>query len=158
LTADGLNGHAEACSIEQEDRMSKSMVTKIFIGSLVAVIGGLVVLAAGIVLAFANSAFIMSGPDVTGIEATPFAWSMVGVAVLGLLAMVGGALGQFFAWIGAVLNTAHLDDKTWFLLLLVLGLLSFGFIAMVVYVLAGPDGTAVHPPVRSAPATQPSVG
>jgi hypothetical protein len=134
--------------------MSKSMVTKLFIGSLVAVVGGLVLLASGIVLAYANSAFTMSGPDVTGIEATPFAWSMVGVAVLGLLAMVGGALGQFVAWIGAVLNTSHLEDKTWFLVLLVLGLLSFGFIAMVVYVLAGPDGIAGHQPAPSAQASQ----
>jgi hypothetical protein len=44
------------------------------------------------------------------------------------------------AWIGALINTAQLPDKAWFVLLLVLGLLSFGFIAMVAYVIAGPDG------------------
>ena len=62
-----------------------------------------------------------------------------------MLAIIGGSLGQFVAWIGAVVNTARLDDKTWFVVLLVLGLLSFGFIAMLVYVLAGPDGTAPAP-------------
>ena len=67
-----------------------------------------------------------------------------------MLAIIGGSLGQFVAWIGAVVNTARLDDKTWFVVLLVLGLLSFGFIAMLVYVLAGPDGTAPRP--ASAPA------
>jgi hypothetical protein len=60
-----------------------------------------------------------------------------------VIAIVGGAIGQFIAWIGAVVNTSRLEDKTWFVVLLVLGLLSFGFIAMLVYVLAGPDGTAL---------------
>ena len=65
-----------------------------------------------------------------------------GLALLGLLGIVAGGIGQFVAWIGAVVNTSRLDDKTWFVVLLVLGLLSFGFIAMLVYVLAGPGGTA----------------
>jgi hypothetical protein len=59
--------------------------------------------------------------------------------------MLGGATGQLVAWIGAVINTAQLQDKTWFLVLLLLGVLSFGFIAMVFYVLAGPDGAAQQP-------------
>jgi hypothetical protein len=44
------------------------------------------------------------------------------------------------AWIGAVLNTAHLPDKTWLVVLLVVGLLGFVFIATTAYVIAGPDG------------------
>jgi hypothetical protein len=44
------------------------------------------------------------------------------------------------AWIGAVLNTANLSDKTWFVVLLVVGLLGFAFIATIAYVIAGPDG------------------
>jgi len=44
------------------------------------------------------------------------------------------------SWIGALLNTIQLEDKTWFVLLLVLGLFSFGFVAMIAYVIAGPDG------------------
>jgi hypothetical protein len=57
------------------------------------------------------------------------------------LVTIGGGIGQFVAWIGAVINTSRLDEKTWFIVLLVLGLLSFGLVAMLVYVLAGPDGT-----------------
>ena len=48
---------------------------------------------------------------------------------------------SLIAWIGALLNTARIADKVWFVLLLVLGLFSFGFIAMIAYVIAGPDGT-----------------
>ncbi len=121
--------------------MTKSTVTKIFIGSLFAIAGGVVLLVAGLFLAFVNGTFIMRGPDVVGIHPSAFTWSMAGLAVVGILAVVGGALAQFVAWIGAVLNTSRLEDKTWFIVLLVLGLLSFGFIAMVVYLVAGPDGT-----------------
>lgn len=123
--------------------MSKSTVTKLFVGSLIAIVGGLVLLAIGVLLAIANGAFVMTGPDITGINASAFTWSLIGLAVVGVLAMVGGAIGQFVAWIGAVLNTSRLEDKTWFIVLLVLGLLSFGFVAMLVYVLGGPDGMPV---------------
>ena len=121
--------------------MTKSTVIKIFIGSLVAIAGGVVLLAAGLFLAYINGTFIMRGPDVVGIHPSAFTWSMAGLAVVGILAILGGALAQFVAWSGAVLNTSRLDDKTWFIVLLVLGLLSFGFIAMLVYLIAGPDGT-----------------
>ena len=121
--------------------MSKSNITKLFIGSLIAVVGGLILMVAAVLLAFANGSFVMSGPDVTGINSSPFTWSMVGIAVVGILAMLGGGIGQFVAWIGAVINTSRLPDKTWFIVLLVLGLMSFGFIAMLVWVVAGPDGT-----------------
>jgi hypothetical protein len=121
--------------------MTKSTVTKIFIGSLVAIAGGVVLLAAGLFLAYINGTFIMRGPDVVGVHASAFTWSMAGLGVVGILAILGGALGQFVAWIGAVLNTSRLEDKTWFIVLLVLGLLSFGFIAMLVYLVVGPDGT-----------------
>lgn len=121
--------------------MTKSTVTRIFIGSLFAIAGGVVLLAAGLFLAYVNGMFVMRGPDVVGIHPSAFTWSMAGLAVVGILAVIGGALAQFVAWIGAVLNTSQLEDKTWFIVLLVLGLLSFGFIAMLVYLVAGPDGT-----------------
>ena len=79
---------------------------------------------------------------------------MIGLMIVGTLAIVAGAIGQFVPWIGALLNTSRLDDKVWFIILLVVGLFSFGFIAMLVYVLAGPDGTLVAP--RQAQPTQPA--
>ena len=126
--------------------MTKATVTRIFVGSLVAIVGGVVVIVAGGLLMLANGTLTMSGPDVTGFQPSAAGWSMIGLILVGVLAAVGGAIGQFVAWIGAVINTSRLEDKTWFILLLVLGLLSFGFVAMLVYVLAGPDGT--HPERR----------
>ena len=120
--------------------MSKALITRLFLGSLLAIVGGFVLLLTAGIFGYLNGAFVMSGPDVVGIQSSGFARTLAVLATVGILAMAAGALGQFVAWIGAVLNTAQLEDKTWFLVLLLLGILSFGFIAMLFYVLAGPDG------------------
>lgn len=132
--------------------MTKHTVTRVFVGSLLALFGGLILMFAAMIAAYANGALIMDGPDVTGIQSTFFAGAMLALTIIGFLAMVGGSIGQFVAWIGAVLNTARLEDKTWFIVLLLLGLLSFGLVAMIAYLIAGPDGTA---PV-SAPSALPA--
>jgi hypothetical protein len=124
--------------------MSKPVITRLFVGGLVAMIAGLVLAMFAGLAAFAGSELTMNGPDVTGIRATPFAWSMIAVAMLGVLAMIGGAVAGLVAWIGALINTAQLDDKLWFIVLLVLGLFSFGLVAMIAYVIAGPDGTRLE--------------
>jgi hypothetical protein len=121
--------------------MTKHTVTRIFVGSLLAIAGGFVLALVAGLLAYANGSVVYSGPDVVGVNESAFGWAMVILAVVGTLAMAGGAVGQFISWIGAVLNTARLTDKTWFVVLLLLGLFSFGFIAILIYLIAGPDGT-----------------
>jgi hypothetical protein len=135
--------------------MKKTVITRLFVGSLIAIGAGLVLLLGAAAVGVATSSFIMNGPDVAGIQATPLAWSMVAVASLAILVMAAAGVTQLVAWIGAVLNTAKLEDKTWFLVLLLLGIVSFGFVAMAVYVIAGPDGTAPvqqRPVMRARPA------
>jgi hypothetical protein len=121
--------------------MTKSTVTKFFIGGIVAVIAGLILAVVAVWAAFAAGEFVMDGPDVSDVQFTAFGWSMVGLMIVGGFSMIGGAIAGLVAWIGALINTAQLEDKAWFVLLLVLGLLSFGFIAMIAYVIAGPDST-----------------
>ena len=121
--------------------MSKPTVIKLFVGSAVAFVAGVLLALGAVWFAYANGAFVMSGPDVTGIQPTAFAWSTVGLLVLATLAIIGGLIGGLVSWIGALLNTAQVDDKTWFIVLLVLGLMSFGIVAMIAYVIGGPDGT-----------------
>lgn len=119
--------------------MSKRTITRVFAGSLAALAAGLVLLFVAGALAYRNGTFIMDGPDVVGVRSTPFGWSMLALAGLAVLTMFAALVGQLVAWIGAVLSTAQLADKTWFIILLVAGLLSVGFIAMVIYIIAGPD-------------------
>jgi hypothetical protein len=133
----------------EESLMSKSMITRLFVGSLLALIGSVVLLVVALGMAFAQDIFIMSGPDVVGIRSGPFAWAMIALAGPAVLVILGAALAQFVAWILAVLNAAGLPDKTWLIILLVTGLLSFGLVGMVVYVIAAPD-TKPIPPQRPA--------
>ena len=128
--------------------MTKPTITKFFIGGIIAAVAGLLLAVAAVWAAFAAGEFVMDGPDVTGVQFTAFGWSMFGLMIIGGFSMIGGAIAGLVSWIGALLNTAQLEDKLWFVLLLVLGLFSFGFIAMVAYVIAGPDSTQVQ---RRAP-------
>jgi len=121
--------------------VSKSTVTRVFLGSVAAVVAGGILAFAAVWIAYANGAFVMRGPDVIGVQATPVAWTIVGLGGVAALAMIAGFVGGLVAWIGALLNTSQLQDKTWFVLLLVLGLFSFGLVAMIAYVMGGPDGT-----------------
>src|SRR5688500_16964413 len=108
--------------------VSKATVTRDFLGSVVAVIAGALLALVAVWIAYANGAFVMSGPDVIGVASTPFAWTIVGLAGVAALAMVAGFIGGLVSWIGALLNTAQLEDKAWFIVLLLLGLFSFGLV------------------------------
>jgi hypothetical protein len=119
--------------------MSKRTVTRLFAGSLIAFAAGAVVAIAAVWLAIANNVFVMAGADVVGVEGGGLAWSLLGLAIVGGVAIVAAFVAGLVAWIGALLNTWQLESKTWFAVLLLTGIFNFGFIAMIVYVLAGPD-------------------
>jgi hypothetical protein len=121
--------------------MNKATVTRLFIGSGIAIIAGAVLAVAAVWLAIANGVFAMEGADVVGIRGSVLAWSLVGLGIVGGVAMAGGLIGGLVSWIGALLNTWQLDSKTWFAVLLLLGIFNVGFFAMIAYVIAGPDGT-----------------
>jgi hypothetical protein len=102
-------------------------------------------------LAISNGVFVMSGPDVTGIRSGVLSWTLLGLIALAVFVLLFAAAAHFVAWIGAVLNTAHLSDKTWCVVLLVVGLLGLVFIATVAYVIAGPDGLKAKDEVSALP-------
>ena len=132
--------------------MSKQVITRLFVGGVVALIAGIVLATAAVFWAFASGGFVLSGQEVVGINGSAFSWTIIGIIVAAGLVIVGGAIAGLVAWIGALLNTVQLEDKMWFVLLLVTGLLSFGWIAMIAYVIGGPDGTRPGV-VRSTPPT-----
>ena len=121
--------------------MSKSTVTKLFIGSALAGVAGAILGGTAVAIAVANDVFVMNGQNIVGVQGGTLAWSMLGVGVVGGLAIVGAMIGGLVSWIGALLNTSQLESKTWFLVLLLLGIFSFGLFAMIAYVIAGPDST-----------------
>ena len=121
--------------------MSKSSITRLFAGAIAAAIVGLTIGVAGVVAALANGAVVIDGSGVVTLNGGPFAWAIAALVVASL-ALAAGTLAAIASWVGALLNTSRLDDKTWFVVLLVLGLVSLGWVAIIAYVFAGPDGTA----------------
>jgi hypothetical protein len=129
-------------STERKLPMSKATVTRLFIGSLIAAIAGAILLIIAVGLAFANDLFVMNGNQVVDVRGGPLALALLALGVAAGVALVGAMIGGLVSWIGALLNTSQLESKTWFLVLLLLGIFNFGFFAMIAYVLVGPDGTS----------------
>lgn len=120
--------------------MPKATVTRFFIGGALAVIAGTVLAIAAVWVAIANDVFVMNGPDIVALQGSALAWSLLGLGTVGGVAIVAGSIAGLVSWIGALLNTSQLESKAWFIALLLLGVFSFGVIAMIAYVIAGPDG------------------
>ena len=110
--------------MNREHPWSKETITKLFLGGSVAVVVGLMLVLTGVWAAVASSVAVT-----------------VVLVVVGSLIALAGCVAAVASWIGALFNTAKLDDKTWFVSLLAFGIFSCGLLAMVAYVYAGPDGT-----------------
>jgi len=123
--------------------MSKTTVTRLFIGSVIAAGAGTILAISAVWLAIANDVFVMSGPDIVGLQGSALAWVLLGLGIVAGLTVSGGLIGGLISWIGALLNTSQLERKTWFLVLLVLGIFNFGFFGMIAYLIVGPDGGTV---------------
>jgi hypothetical protein len=130
--------------------MSKATVTRLFTGSVIAAGAGAIVGVLAVWLAIENGVFVMNGPDVVGIQGSILAWVLFGLGIAGGLAIIGGMIGGLVSWIGALLNTAQLEGKAWFIALLLLGIFNFGFFAMIAYLIAGPEGTSTAATPRGA--------
>lgn len=125
--------------------MTRTAVARLFLVSVSAIGVGIELLfVAGILGSLSPSSANGS------IMPTPLAYGMVTFAAIGTGLMAGGVLGQLVAWIAAVINTIKLEDKTWLVALVILGLLSIGFAALVAYLIGAPDeGGLANPPSQS---------
>jgi len=130
--------------------MSKASVTRIFIGGGIAIIAGAIVAIASVWVAIANDVFVMSGPDIVGLQGGAVAWSLLGTSVLGGIVILGGLIAGFVSWIAALMSTWRLETKTWFVVLLLLGIFNLGFFAMIAYLMAGPETAESAAPTAHA--------
>ena len=150
--------------------MTKRTITITWLTGIgVMIVGGLLALFSSLALAsHIGVATYNFQPGVNYVPDGTF-WALVSVIILGAITALGGIIVQFVAWIGAVVNTNHLVDKTWFNILcwvgiaaIVLSLLTaglgnlIGWGLMIAYLVGGPDGTAVEPmPLRATPPIPP---
>ncbi|TMC08768.1 MAG: hypothetical protein E6J41_12320 [Chloroflexi bacterium] len=149
--------------------MRKSTIIRAWLGGLAGIAGGVVAILAGTFLMLAYGGTWSGEPNAS--EFAPsmdaFFWWMVALISIGAVVVLAGGIAQLVAWIGALVNTYALADRTWFIVLLLagvaglVGLAIAGLVAMIVYLLVGPDSTApatagtsaVPPPVTLAPAS-----
>jgi len=131
------------------------------------IVGGLLALFCSLALASHIGAFTANYQYNNYVPDSTF-WALVSFIVLGGIAILGGIVTQFVAWIGAVINTNRLVDKTWFNVLLWVGVASvvlnfiggfgalIGWGLMIVYLVGGPDGMVVEPMMmRTTPVEPP---
>ena len=121
--------------------MPKRTVARLFVGAVVACGVGLILGIASLSAALATDAIDVGGDHVVDVNGGSGAWTALGFVIVGSLAILAGTIAAVISWIGALLNTWQLEDRLWFASLLALGLLGFGVVAMIAYVVAGPDGT-----------------
>src|SRR5579871_4416524 len=129
--------------------MTKTAITKTWIAGLVTFAAGIVVALVGVFVMLVYGGTFTQVAGSSNYDFTPNLqaafWFGVAVIIVGGLAAVVGGIVQLAAWIGALVNSYALPERTWFLIVLIGGLLSFafaplGFAAMVAYVAAAPDG------------------
>ena len=121
-------------------RMSKKNIARLFVGATVAVAAGVVLGIAALWAALASDAIDLGGSDYIDVNGGSGAWTALALVIVGSMVMLGGTIAAVVSWIGALLNTWQLEDKLWFGSLLAGGLLGLGVVAMIAYVVAGPDG------------------
>jgi hypothetical protein len=133
--------------------MKKTTVTRLFVSSLIALIVGIILVAITAGLAFADDALIVNGAGVATVQENAIGLPLFVLGLFAAMALVTAAVLGVVSWIGALLTTWRLDSKAWFIALLLLGIFNFGWLAMIAYVFAGPDGVKAGQPQRApAPA------
>jgi len=123
--------------------MSKATITRLFAGSAILVATGALIGTAAVIAARLNGAVTLGGDPFISIDPGQVAGAIVWLVVASIVAAIG-TLGAIVSWAGALLNTYRLEDKTWFVSILGLGLVSLGWVAMFAYVLRGPDSTTAR--------------
>jgi hypothetical protein len=120
--------------------MSKTTITRLFEAAVATVLAGMVIGIAAVVAGLANGAVVLGGSQIVTLNGSAVAWT-VGLLVIASVVTAAGTVAAIASWVGALLNTSQMEDKTWFAALLVLGLVRLGWLAMIAYVCAGPDRT-----------------
>jgi hypothetical protein len=150
--------------------MRKAQITRLWALGVIVCAIGLIVSGISVGLMLANGGTWIPGIDPNNATFVPrmdeYFWTTVSFTVIGGVIAMAGALAQLVAWVGALVNTYALADKTWFVVLLVGGLIGVAFglahlAAMIAYVIAGPDGTVsqreVAPPMQPPTTLSPTL-
>ncbi len=125
--------------------MSKPAITRLFKVAVAFVVAGSISGTGVAIWALANGAISLGGSQFVTVNPATVAGALVGLVIASLLTGIG-TIAAIASWVGALANTARLANQAWFTTLLVSGVVSFGWIAMIAYILRGPDSTTATAP------------
>ena len=149
--------------------MRKYTVTRVWLAGLLVMLAGFVVAGVSLGLMLANGGTWTPAATPNNYDFTPtlngYFWTTVAFLVAGGVIALAGGVAQLVAWIGALVNTYPLADRTWFIVLLAGGLIGLAIglaqpAVMIAYIVAGPDGAAVQreaPPAWNLPPSAPPI-
>jgi len=122
--------------------VNKPTIVRLFVASLVAFFAAAFITAVTTIILTNNGSIREVNGEVSSIHFGLLGWIAAFIAIIAGFVMIAASIVQLISWIGAILNTWKLPSKGWFAFVLIAGLLSFGYVGMIGYVLAGPDGVA----------------
>lgn len=133
--------------------MTKPQITRIWVIGVIVMVIGLIVGGISMGLMFANAGTWAPAASGNGYDFVPrtdsYFWTTVSFLIVGGVIVAAGGIAQLVAWVGALVNTYQLQDRTWFIVLLAGGLIGLAvglthFAVMIAYVIAGPDGVSAE--------------
>ena len=133
-------------------QMSKPAIKRWFGVAVALTVAGAIVGTVTVIAAVADGAISFGGPQFVSFDVERVAWAIVALVLASFLGGLG-TLAAIVAWAGALANTSHLPEKAWFATVLALGLVSMGWVALIAYVIAGPDSSTA-PAAAASDATQ----
>lgn len=146
--------------------MTKPQITRIWVVGIIVSVVGLIIAGISLGLMLANGGTYVPAAGGNGYDFIPrtdsYFWSTVGFMIVGGVIAAAGGIAQLVAWIGALINTYQLQDRTWFIVLLAGGLIGLAvgltqLAVMIAYVIAGPDGTSAEEQHRLPPQMPPQM-
>lgn len=117
--------------------MSTSRISTLFITAVIACIVGGILVSAGW-LANPDDVFLRNGTDIVAVRETASAAGLFALGLVGAAVFLVAAATGIAAWIGALLNTAGLPRRRWFVAIAVLGIVNCGLLGVLAYLVAGP--------------------
>jgi hypothetical protein len=152
-------------TVEASTMKKRTITTAWMWGLVLMAVGGILIPTSA--LALAAHLGTVTPPQGKYVAPDDYSRTMVILIVLGGIIAGTGMIAQLVAWIGAVVNTNRLADKSWFNALLWSGIVGivttplFGLgalilgSAMIAYLVGGPDAMAVQQPLVTAAGARP---
>ena len=122
----------------QRFALSKRAITWLFVAAVGCNAAGWAIGIADVVSALASGVVTFGGAQLITVDPGVLGGSVASLGFAALLIGIG-TVAAFVSWAAALRNTWGLEDKAWFVGILGLGMARFGWVALIAYILRGPD-------------------